>query len=109
MVTKANGQLHRGIISVTFAITDTRINFVGTKLPYFPSSNNSQGRLPFFLKPKAVDFFEGGVYFKYCSSEVYILFHYCINHIKETEYGLLSIPNLVPWLILNVNSLDVGP
>ena len=56
MVTKANGQLHRGIISVTFAITDTRINFVGTKLLYFPSSNNSQGRLPVFLKPKGVDF-----------------------------------------------------
>ena len=54
MVTKANGQLHRGIISVTFAITDTRINFVGTKLLYFPQII-ARGDY-FFLAPKGVDY-----------------------------------------------------
>ena len=54
MVTKANGQLHRGIISVTFAITDTRINFVGTKLLYFPQI--IAGADYFFLAPKGVDY-----------------------------------------------------
>ena len=74
MVTKANGQLHRGIISVTFAITDTRINFVGTKLLYFPQI--IAGGDYFFFGTKRGRLFEGGVYFKYCSSEV-MLYIFC--------------------------------
>ena len=65
MVTKANDQLHRGIISVTFAITDTRRNFVETKLLYFPQII-ARGDY-FFFGTKRGRLFEGDVYFKYCS------------------------------------------
>ena len=96
-------------MSVTFAITDTRINFVGTKLLYFPQI--IAGGDYFFFWHQKGSIIWGRRLFQILligGHAAYILFHYSINHIKETEYRLLSIPNLVPWLILNVNSLDVG-
>ena len=55
MVTTANDQLHRGIISVTFAITDTRRDFVETNLLYVPQII-ARGDYFFFLAPKEVDY-----------------------------------------------------
>lgn len=54
MVTTANDQLHRGIISVTFAITDTRRDFVETNLLYVPQII-ARGDY-FFLAPKKGDY-----------------------------------------------------
>ena len=86
---------------------------------YRISSNNSRARLFVFshqkgaiIRGKAI--IRGRRLFQILftgSRALNILFYFPIksknNHIKETEYGLISVPNLVPWLISIVNILGV--
>ena len=86
---------------------------------YRISSNNSRARLFVFshqkgaiIRGKAI--IRGRRLFQILftgSRALNILFYFPIksknNHIKETEHGLFSVPNLVPWLISIVNILVV--
>ena len=80
---------------------------------YRISSNNSRARLFVFSHQKGAIIRERRLFQVLFTGgrALNILFYFPIksknNHIKETEYGLISVPNLVPWLISIVNILGV--
>ena len=75
-------------------------------IPAPPSSNNSQGD-DFFFCSKRGRLFEGGDYFKYCSLEVAPGIFCSIFPLNPINKYTEHVPNLVPWLLFNVNVLGV--